>query len=113
LVELLNGGCLQRQAHPAGPTPGAVETSVRFIEPKGTSSLVLELETSDRTGLLLAVTQALFAEGVQIKGSHISTRELRVHDRFELAESDGSPIVGTRLQRIQLAVLVAVDTPGD
>lgn len=113
LVELLSSNS------PPGPeqrglvrtTPGTAETSVRFIDGAAEPQLTLELETNDRTGLLLAVSAALFAEGVQIVGSHVATNGLRVHDQFSLVEADGSRIVGTRLQRIQLAVLAAVDRP--
>ena len=59
--------------------------------------------------MLLAVAEALFKEGVQIVGSRIRTGGERVLDRFDLLELDGSRKLGTRLQRIQLAVLAAVD----
>jgi len=108
-------------SHPGAPsvparatlaiTPGTAETSVRFTENLDSSWLTLELESNDRTGLLLAVTAALFAEGIQIVGSRIRTHGLRVHDRFDLVDADGSAITGTRRQRIELAVLVAVDGP--
>jgi len=94
------------------PTPGSAETSVRFLEHPSEARLTLELDTNDRAGLLLAVSEALFREGVQIVGSRIRTSGGRVLDRFDLLELDGSRISGTRLQRIQLAVLAAVDSPG-
>jgi UTP:GlnB (protein PII) uridylyltransferase len=94
------------------PTPGSAETSVRFLEHPSEARLTLELDTNDRAGLLLAVSEALFREGVQIVGSRIRTSGARVLDRFDLLELDGSRISGTRLQRIQLAVLAAVDSPG-
>jgi len=113
LVEVLSGsGSLRPPPRAAsGETPGAAETSIRFTEPEAGNWLTLELEANDRTGLLLAVTSALFSEGVQIIGSRIVTRGLRAHDRFDLVESDGSRLAGTRLRRIQLAVLAAVDGP--
>ena len=63
--------------------------------------------------LLPAITGALFPEGIQIIGSQVTTRGLRVHDRFYVTEADGSRLAGTRLQRIQLAVLAAVDGLGE
>lgn len=113
VVEVLGKG----GRHPLRPLPvsgfsaGAAETRVRFTEPPGVPWLSLELESNDRPGLLSLVTSVLFAEGVQIVGSRIRTHGSRVHDWFDLLELDGSPIAGTRLQRIQLAVLVAVDAP--
>ena len=114
LVELLSGherpGISQRR--PDSLTPAASETSVRFIEDAEGCVITLEVETRDRSGLLLAVTEALFKERVQIVGSRISTRGGRVYDRFELVEFDGSPIAKERRGTLQLAILAAVDRGG-
>ncbi len=111
LLEVLGGReALRLRAEAfAGSSPGTAQTHVRFIEHAAELRLTLELETNDRTGLLLAVSTSLFREGVQIIGSRIRTRGLRAVGRFDLVEVDGSRIVGTRLKRIQLAVLAAVD----
>lgn len=111
LLEVLGGReALRLQAEAfAGSSPGTAQTHLRFIEHATELRLTLELETNDRTGLLLAVSTSLFREGVQIIGSRIRTRGLRAVGRFDLVEADGSRIVGTRLQRIQLAILAAVD----
>jgi UTP:GlnB (protein PII) uridylyltransferase len=113
LLELLGkkGALGSRRLTQLAPTPGAAETSVRFLEHPSEARLTLELDTNDRAGLLMSVTDALFREGVQIVGSRIRTSGERVLDRFDLVEVDGSRISGTRLQRIQLAVLSAVDAP--
>jgi [protein-PII] uridylyltransferase len=113
LLELLREGGVGRSPlrSLAGISPGTAETRVRFSEPAGVPWLTLELESNDRPGLLSVVASTLYAEGVQIVGSRIRTHGLRVHDSFDLLEGDGSPIAGTRLQRIQLAVLTAVDDP--
>lgn len=115
LQELLAGHVrpTPSQRHPESLTPGASETSVRFIEgASGGSIVTLEIETRDRSGLLLAVTEALFKERVQIVGSRISTRGGRVYDRFELLEIDGSTITSARRHALQLAVLAAIDRGG-
>ncbi len=111
LLEVLGGrDALRLQAQAlAGTSPGTAETHVRFLDHPAETRLTLELETNDRTGLLLAVTTALFAEGVQIVGSRVRTHGLRAIGRFDLVEADGDRINGKRLQRIQLAVLTAVD----
>lgn len=95
-------------ARPA-PTPSAVETVVRFIEGSDGSFATLEVETGDRSGLLLALSQALFNQRVQIIASQVKTTGTRVYDRFSIVEFDGSPISATRRLEIQVAVLSAVD----
>ncbi len=91
------------------PTPSAVETVVRFIEGSDGSFATLEVETGDRSGLLLALSQALFNQRVQIIASQVKTTGTRVYDRFSIVEFDGSPISPTRRLEIQVAVLSAVD----
>ncbi len=70
---------------------------------------MLEIETNDRTGLLLSVCQCLFGQGVQIVGSHIKTHSGRVSGRFELIERSDRPIEHARRHVIKHAVLSAVD----
>lgn len=90
-------------------TPSSVETVVRFIEGSDGSFATLEVETGDRSGLLLALSQALFGQQVQIIGSQVKTTGTRVFDRFSIVEFDGSPISAARRLEIQVAVLSAVD----
>jgi [protein-PII] uridylyltransferase len=91
------------------PTPSAVETVVRFIEGSDGSFATLEVETGDRSGLLLALSQALFNQRVQIVASQVKTTGTRVFDRFSIVEFDGSPIGAARRLEIQVAVLSAID----
>ena len=49
-----------------------------------------------------------FKEGVQIVGSHVSTKQGHVMDRFQLTELDGSPLTGARQLAVQTAVLGAL-----
>jgi [protein-PII] uridylyltransferase len=90
-------------------TPSSSETIVRFIEDASGSFSTLEVETGDRSGLLLALSRALFNQRVQIVGSHVKTRGNRVFDRFSIVEFDGSPVSATRRLEIQVAVLSAID----
>lgn len=90
-------------------TPSAVETVVRFIEDRDGSFATLEVETGDRSGLLLALSQALFNQRVQIVASQVKTTGTRVFDRFSIVELDGAPISATRRLEIQVAVLSAID----
>lgn len=99
------------------PAPGVVSaashgsgrgTTVRFHEDKSGALTVLELETDDRSGLLWAITRALYCQKVQIVGSKIRTEGGRVFDRFTLVELDGSPIRSARRLTIQVEILSAI-----
>jgi [protein-PII] uridylyltransferase len=91
------------------PTPSSTETVVRFLEAHDGSFATLEVETGDRSGLLLALSQALFKQRVQIVTSQVKTVNNRVYDRFNIVEFDGSPITPARRLEIQVAVLAAID----
>jgi UTP:GlnB (protein PII) uridylyltransferase len=113
LSDLLSSESPRNQPHFAtiATSPSAGETQVQFRSARGQPWVTLELEGNDRPGLLAVVTAALAAEGVRIIDSRIRTHGLRVHDYFDILESDGSRPAGTRLPRIQLAVLMAIDGP--
>ncbi|HET9953549.1 MAG TPA: hypothetical protein VFQ61_03545 [Polyangiaceae bacterium] len=112
LVGLLEGR-LERRRFVDGqrvpPTPASRETVVRFIENADGDFSTLEVETGDRSGLLLALSQALYNQRVQIIGSQVKTVNNRVYDRFHIVELDGSAIGPSRRLEIQVAVLTAVD----
>ena len=112
LLGLLEGKLDRGRIHePTGrpSTPSAAETVVRFLEGVDGSFATLEVETGDRSGLLLALAQALFQQRVQIVSSQVKTTGTRVYDRFSIVELDGSPIGPSRRLEIQVAVLTAVD----
>lgn len=90
-------------------TPSSSETVVRFIENADGNFSTLEVETGDRSGLLLALSQALYQQRVQIIGSQVKTVGNRVYDRFHIIELDHSPIGAARRLEIQVAILSAVD----
>lgn len=89
--------------------PSASSTNIRLLDDADGCFAVLEIETYDRSGLLLAICQALLSEDVQIVGSLIRSHEGRVHGRFDIVELDDGPIVPERRQVIQMAVLSAID----
>ncbi len=91
------------------PPGGTYEANVRFLESADGTLTTLEVQTVDRAGLLLALSHALFARGVQIVRSEVHTSHDKVQDRFELQELDGSPIGADRRLEIQVAVLAAID----
>jgi [protein-PII] uridylyltransferase len=113
LTGLLEGRVDRERASDPGfvrpATPSSVETVVRFLEGDDGSFTTLEVETGDRSGLLLALAQALFQQRVQIIASQVKTRGARVFDRFSIVELDGKPIGTARRLEIQVAVLTAVD----
>jgi [protein-PII] uridylyltransferase len=88
------------------------ETIVRFLESKDGALSTLEVETDDRSGLLLALAHALFEQDVQIEESEVRTVEGRVYDRFHIVEFDGKPIAPARRLEIQVAVLSAIQPVG-
>lgn len=96
------------------PTPrveGSAEARavVRFLEDDEGGLTTLEVETNDRAGLLLALSEALFGEGVQIVRSEVRTRAGEVSDRFVISELDGTAIGAERRLAVQVAVLTAID----
>lgn len=99
----------ERAAAPARPTS---ETVVRFLEGADGGLSTLEVETDDRSGLLMALAQALFDQRVQIVESEVRTKAGRVFDRFHIVELDGRAIGPERRLEIQVAVLSAVQPAG-
>ncbi len=71
--------------------------------------LVMTIETSDRPGLLLAITRSLFRAGAQIVSSDAATESGRVVDRFTIVELDGTPVSEKRRRALQTDVLAAID----
>jgi [protein-PII] uridylyltransferase len=116
LIGLIEGKLDRKRVDPSSRpplTPAAKETVVRFIEGQDGTFATLEVETFDRSGLLLALSQALFAQRVQIVGSQVKTRGNRVFDRFHIVELDNKPISPARRLDIQVAILSAIDPVPD
>jgi [protein-PII] uridylyltransferase len=112
LIGLIEGKLDRKRVDPASrpaATPSAKETVVRFIEGEDGTFATLEVETFDRSGLLLSLSQALFSQRVQIVGSQVKTRGGRVFDRFHIVEFDNKPISSARRLEIQVAILSAID----
>jgi [protein-PII] uridylyltransferase len=89
---------------------GGASTRVTFDENPREELAELTVETSDRPGLLLAISQALFRAQVQIIASDAATVKGQVVDRFTIVELDGRPIRPERRGLVQLAVLSAIET---
>jgi [protein-PII] uridylyltransferase len=85
-------------------------TRVTFSDTPGEGPDVLTVETVDRPGLLLTITQALYRAGVQIIASDAATRDGRVADRFTIAERDGTPMGPSRRQAVQKEILSAIES---
>jgi [protein-PII] uridylyltransferase len=114
LIALLDGRLDARGATP--PDSAAAHASdfgtvVRFLESADGVLGTLEVETGDRSGLLLALSRALFEQRVQIIESEVKTVGDRVYDRFTVVELDGKPISPERRLELQVAVLSAIELP--
>jgi [protein-PII] uridylyltransferase len=112
LVGLLHGSVrVPLPTRLPGRVPGAESDAVvRFIESAQGAFSMLEVEAGDRPGLLLALSQALFEQRIQIISCEARSSSGRVLDRFEVVERDGSPINPARRLDLQVAVLTAVET---
>lgn len=112
LIALLDGKAdASRASVSLPPSVGGSETVVRFLEGNDGELTMLEVETRDRSGLLLALSQALYQQRVQIVSSEVRTEGDRVCDRFEIVELDSKPISPARRLSIQVAVLTAIQPP--
>ena len=98
-----------RKVRVSRPAPPGASTRVTFDESPDAGLAVLTVETFDRPGLLLAITQALFRARVQIIATDAATRAGRVVDRFTIAEIDGAPVRSPRRGVVQMEVLSAID----
>jgi UTP:GlnB (protein PII) uridylyltransferase len=113
LYDLLAGKLDPSQALPA-PQPEPLgtfhDTRVRFIENEDGALCTLEVDTDDRSGLLLTLARALSNQKVSVEQSEVRTVAARVLDRFTLAEQDGSAISEARRLNIQVAVISAIES---
>lgn len=91
-------------------TPESAPARVSFEGAVDGGPDILTVETVDRPGLLLTITQALYRAGVQIVSSDVATRAGRVADRFWIVERDGTPIAGRRRSEVQNEVLSAIES---
>jgi [protein-PII] uridylyltransferase len=99
---------LRKDRRPARASSGPA-TSVTFEPGPDESAAHLTVETIDRPGLLLAITQALSRAGAQIVGSDATTHNSRVVDRFTLVERDGRPLGARRREIVRTEVLSAIE----
>jgi [protein-PII] uridylyltransferase len=96
-------------AQSAAAGPKSAEATVRFLADDAGGLSTLEVEASDRSGLLFTLASALYTNRVQIVQSNVSTVDGKVLDRFRVFEFDGSPIDAARRLEIQVAVLNAME----
>lgn len=84
------------------------EAVVRFLSNGAGHLTTLEVEATDRIGLLLVLARALTAQRVQIVASRARTKGGRIRDSFDITELDDSPIGFEHRLAIQSAVLGAL-----
>jgi [protein-PII] uridylyltransferase len=87
-------------------------TRVLFDDGAKDGTMVLTVEATDRPGLLLLVTQAIFRAELQIIGLRATSEKGRAIDRFHLAELDGKPLVLARLLALQVEIFAAIESDG-
>ncbi len=97
-----------RQAAPTRPPP-ANDALTRPEVYFDFSRAVLVVESRDRRGLLLAITLAVFREGLVIQGSTVTTLDGIARDEFEVTEADGTLLSDEQrvklVQRVRQSVL--------
>lgn len=86
-----------------------IDATVRFGADETGGLSTLEVETTDRSGLLFSLTSSLFEQSIQVIESEVRTLDGRVFDRFRVAELDGSPVNAARRLEIQVAILNAIE----
>lgn len=85
-------------------------TRVLFDDGAKDGTMVLTVEATDRPGLLLLVTQAIFRAELQIIGLRATSEKGRAIDRFHLAELDGKPLLLARLLALQVEIFAAIES---
>ena len=97
-------------ARPVSTPPPLSESDavVRFEDQDEEGLAVMTIDATDRPGMLLAISRALFTQRVQIVRSLVRTADGRVHNRFDLAEIDGTPITNERRATISGVVRGAI-----
>ena len=88
-------------------------TRVLFDDGAKDGTMLLTVEATDRPGLLLLVTQAIFRAELQIIGLRATSERGRAIDRFHLAELDGKPLLLARLLALQVEIFAAIEHIGD
>ena len=94
---------------PAPPRSAPSATRVLFESGAGDGTMMLTVEATDRPGLLLVVTKAIFRAGLHILGLRATSEQGRAIDRFHLAELDGKPLLQARLLTLQVEILSALE----
>ena len=89
--------------------PAGSSTRVMFDDSPDAGRTILRVETFDRPGLLLAITQALSRARVQIIASEAQSRDGQVVDQFTLTEFDGTALRDNRRGVLRVEVLSAID----
>jgi [protein-PII] uridylyltransferase len=100
LLVLLEGtlarGALLDHLRDRGRARGSSDVRVRMVLDDRQKLAAVDVETSDRPGLLFVLTDALAQQRVQIVRSEIRTIVGRAFDRFYILELDGSHVARQR-----------------
>lgn len=89
---------------------GGAEPHVGVVPAASGTAAVIEVRTTDRSGLLYALGQAVTATGLSIRSAHISTLAGQAIDTFYLTEPDGSMPSPDRATEVVRSLVAAAGT---
>ncbi|TNH03895.1 bifunctional uridylyltransferase/uridylyl-removing protein GlnD [Testudinibacter sp. TR-2022] len=86
-----------------------VPTEVRFIDSKRREQTELEIFVLDKPGLLVTISNVFSEQGLNLLNAKITTTGERAEDFFILANSQNRALDDSEKQRLQQALLTALD----
>jgi [protein-PII] uridylyltransferase len=98
---------------PPRSQPFAVAPSVAIAERASRRTTVVEVNASDRPGLLAALAGAIFRLGHVVHSAHIATYGERAVDVFYLTRSDGKKLGAGEIEPLRAALLHAAAVSPD
>jgi [protein-PII] uridylyltransferase len=89
-----------------------VPASVRITNDDSDFYTIVDVEATDRPGLLHDITRTLTASGLDVGMSRVSTRAMRVNDSFYVTERGHKIHARRRLAALEAALLAAIEPAG-
>ncbi len=87
-----------------------IKTTISFIEDPTENLTLLEVITTDRSGLLSTLGQAFVLKRIQLHDARITTIGSRVEDMFVISDQDSNPITNeAQLSDIKNTILTMLD----
>jgi [protein-PII] uridylyltransferase len=89
-----------------------VQASVRITNDDSDFYTIVDVEATDRPGLLHDITRTLTAAGLDVGMSRVSTRAMRVNDSFYVTERGHKIHARRRLAALEAELLAAIEPAG-